>query len=72
MRLQMFFQFSDPVREFSVCSHFSRKRTKARTTKTLIIYCLFRVEHRRCHDCAMFGEGIWQRPPSTAICSLGV
>jgi hypothetical protein len=35
MRLQVFFQFSDPVREFSVCG--------ARTTKTLIIYCLFRV-----------------------------
>jgi hypothetical protein len=43
----------------------SRRWTKARTTKNAHFYSLFRVEHRCCHDCAMFGEGIGQRAPAT-------
>src|SRR5450755_270880 len=44
----------------------SRKWTKARTTIDAHQHCLRRVEHRRCHNGAMFGECI-RRGASAAV-----
>jgi len=64
VRLQVFFQFIDPLGEFLICSQRLAQADKGAHHEDAHFDCLFRVEHCRRHDCAMFGEGIRQKSPA--------
>ena len=66
VRRQMLLQFFDPGGEFLVRGQHLAHANKGAHHENAHFYRLFGVEHRRRHDCAMFGEGVWQRATATA------